>query len=380
MTVLSAALSAVLRPAILLATLVIAPLSQAWAAEAIGAEQIIDLVTAAKHITYGNPQKVTLAIAGRSVAFTVSVGTLGAITAVPEAADKAVKQISVAVTTTNDGVVPNAVTVITGDGQVLGFTVRRGPDGAVIGLVTGVVESAPVGVPPHGAQPPGPVAHPLGVWVQGAGLIGAALARPGALIGEGVSAAALARAPARLVLLTAPNSVVTLQAGAEVSIATEKDAAGTHLIITLSRGAVEVSLGNQGGYRDVLVRGAAMQVRATAALVVVERGRRDADYVALVTGHAKAGLRKVVAATLGKSGDEVDLAPHQGLGASVGSGLGEVEALSSRPSVTDAAHTIQEQATSAKGGFGNERPEILGTAASAPAGASSGANAGAADK
>ncbi len=128
----------------LLATLAVAPAGLAAGAEAIGAEQVIDLVAAAKHISYGSPQAVTLSIAGRSVAFTVSVGSLGAITAVPVAADRAVKQISIAVISTNAGVVPNAVTVITGDGQVLGFSVTRAPDGTVLALA----EGAPVSVPP----------------------------------------------------------------------------------------------------------------------------------------------------------------------------------------------------------------------------------------
>ncbi len=222
-------------------------------------------------------------------------------------------------------------------------------------------------------------AQDLGVWQEGAGTIGAAPAKAGALIGEGVPAAAPAKSPARLKLLTAPNSVVTLGPGAEVSLATETDAAGSHLIIALERGAVEVSLGNKGSYRDVLVRGAAMNVRVTGTLFVVERVRRDADYVALVNGHVKVGLRKEVADALGKPGEEVDLLPHQGLGASQGGGLGQTESISSRPSVTDAAHTIHDQAADANGGFGNDNPEVIGNAASASAGPGNGPNTGGID-
>jgi hypothetical protein len=222
-------------------------------------------------------------------------------------------------------------------------------------------------------------AQDLGVWQTGAGSIGAAPAKPGALIGEGVPATAPAKAPARLILLTAPNSVVTLGPGAEVSLSTEKDAAGAHLIIALERGAVEVSLGNKGGYRDVLVRGAAMNVRVTGTLFVVERVRRDADYVALVNGHVKVGLRKEVADALGKPGEEVDLLPHQGLGATVVGGLGQIDSLSSRPSVTDSYHSIHDQATGTNGGFSNDSPEVLGNAASAAAGATNGPNSGGID-
>jgi hypothetical protein len=144
MSVSSALLPRALLPVVLLATLILAPGGLAAEAEAIGAEQVIDLVNAAKHITFGHPQPVTLTIDGRSVVCTVSLDSLGNITAVPVVADKAVKQISISVTTINSGVVPNAVTVITGDGQVLGFTVTRGPDGGVAGLVAG----APVTAPP----------------------------------------------------------------------------------------------------------------------------------------------------------------------------------------------------------------------------------------
>ncbi len=144
MTTPAALLSAALLPALLLATLAMAPAGRAGAAEAIGAAQVIDLVAAAKHISFGRPQVVTLDLGGRGVAFTVSVGPLGGITAVPVAADKAVRQISIAVTTTNTGVVPNAVTVITGDGQVQGFAVTLRPDGTVLALT----EGAPVSVPP----------------------------------------------------------------------------------------------------------------------------------------------------------------------------------------------------------------------------------------
>jgi hypothetical protein len=378
MTMPSAQRSAALLPAVLLATLALALAPcRAGGAEAIGAEQIIDLVAAAKHISYGNPQAVALSLAGRSVAFTVSLSSLGAITAVPVAADKAVKQITVAVTTTNDGVVPNSVTVITGDDRVLGFTVTRGEHG----MVAALVEGAPVSVPPPRSVLMASLgAHALSVWQLGAGSIGAAPARPGDLIGEWVPAAASATAPARVLLLTAPNSMVTLGPGAEASISTEKDAAGIHLVIALDRGAIEVSLGNKGGYRDVLVRGAAMQVRVTGALLVAERVRHDADFIALVSGHAAVGLRRAVAEALGKAGGEIELAPRQGLAVNVASGPGTVEPLASRPSVSDAGRTIHDQAASPAGGFGSDGPEALGAAASPPAGAAGGPAAGGAGR
>jgi hypothetical protein len=129
--------------------MVAAPLGRACGAQAIGVEQVIDLVSAAKRITYGSPQTVSLSIGGSSVAFTVSVSVLGAITAVPVAANPAVKQISIAVTTTGTGVAPSAVTVITGEGQVIGYRVACGADGQVLALHEGgPVSELPLHVAP----------------------------------------------------------------------------------------------------------------------------------------------------------------------------------------------------------------------------------------
>jgi hypothetical protein len=217
----------------------------------------------------------------------------------------------------------------------------------------------------------------LATWQEGIGQIGTGPATAGATIADGVVVAANGRAPARLSLLTGPNSIVTLGAGASLSIKVEEAAGAKHLVLSLLSGAIEVSLGNKGPYQDVIVRGAAMNVRVTGTLFVVERVRKDADYVALVNGHVKVGLRRDVAEALGKPGEEVDLQQHQGLAATTGAGLGVTEGLSHRPSVSDSSHTIHDQSTTGSGGWGNgDSPEVLGQAASSGAGSTNGPNTG----
>ena len=183
------------------------------------------------------------------------------------------------------------------------------------------------------------------------------------MIADGVLVADSGTQPARVVLLTAPKSVITLGANAAFSLAVEDQGGAKHLIIALDRGAIEVSLGNKGGYADVIVRGAAMNVRVTGTLFVVERVRRDADYVALVSGHVKVGLRREIADALHKPGEEVDLQQHQGLSGTTGSGLGPIEILSGRPSVGDTTHTIHDQSTLGNGSWPDgDNPEVLGQA------------------
>ena len=220
-------------------------------------------------------------------------------------------------------------------------------------------------------------AQELATWQVGTGTVNGVGAHPGMMIADGVLVADSGTQPARVVLLTAPKSVITLGANAAFSLAVEDQGGAKHLIIALDRGAIEVSLGNKGGYADVIVRGAAMNVRVTGTLFVVERVRRDADYVALVSGHVKVGLRREIADALHKPGEEVDLQQHQGLSGTTGSGLGPIEILSGRPSVGDTTHTIHDQSTLGNGSWPDgDNPEVLGQAASAGAGSTNGPNTG----
>ena len=56
-----------------------------------------------------------------------------------------------------------------------------------------------------------------------------------------------------------------------------------------------MDVADKAPYSGVRVRGAALDVRVTGTLFVVERTRRDADYVALARGTVKVGLRPEVA-------------------------------------------------------------------------------------
>jgi hypothetical protein len=173
-------------------------------------------------------------------------------------------------------------------------------------------------------------AEDLARWRDGQGTVGADAAKAGAAIGP---AQAFAAAPASLGgidLLTAPGSTLQLGPGAAASLVVERDAGGAHLIVVLERGAIEVHIADKGAYADVHVRGGAADVRVTGTLFVVERIRRDADYVALVNGHLKVTLRREVADALGKPG-EVDLDARQGVSADAANGLGTVETLGTRP-------------------------------------------------
>ncbi|MBA3936793.1 MAG: FecR domain-containing protein [Planctomycetes bacterium] len=188
-------------------------------------------------------------------------------------------------------------------------------------------------------------AKPLASWSTGDGTIAGAAATSGAPIASGVALAAGAAKPATVQLLTAPGSVVVLGAGAGFSLTTEAVADGKEaLIINLESGAIQVHIASKGDYESVHVRGAAIDVRVTGTLFVVERVKRDSDYIALVQGKVKVSLRKEVADSLHKQG-EVELITRQGVGGSTSGGLGAVESISSRPQLSSASHsTVREQA------------------------------------
>lgn len=115
----------------------------AGAADEVGAEQINALFTAARTISFGTPKAVPLTIDGKTVTFTVTVGALGNITAVPVGPEHGVRQISIAVTTGPDGEpVPSSVTVISGHSEITSY--RATLTNGTLTLVPG----GPVTVPP----------------------------------------------------------------------------------------------------------------------------------------------------------------------------------------------------------------------------------------
>ncbi len=185
---------------------------------------------------------------------------------------------------------------------------------------------------------------PLASWGKGDGRIAGVVAAPGQPILAGAEIAAGANRPVRVVLTTAPGSTLTLGPGAALRLEEEFEVGkGKHLIIEIDRGAVQVDLANKSDYLDVHVRGAAIDVRVTGTLFVVDRIRRDADYVALVQGKVKVSLRKEVAEALGKK-SELELSPRQGVGGSTSGGLGGVDNLGNRPQIDSRSRgNTQEQ-------------------------------------
>jgi hypothetical protein len=218
--------------------------------------------------------------------------------------------------------------------------------GVVPALAQDAAAPAPLAPPVAGDAKPA-VAKPLASWSTGDGTIAGAAATSGAPIASGVALAAGAGKPATVQLLTAPGSLVVLGAGAGFSLTTEPVADGKEaLIINLESGAIQVHIASKGDYESVHVRGAALDVRVTGTLFVVERVKRDADYIALVQGKVKVSLRREIADSLHRQG-EVELTTRQGVGGSTTGGLGAVESISSRPQLSSASHTtVREQALS----------------------------------
>lgn len=181
-------------------------------------------------------------------------------------------------------------------------------------------------------------ADPVGVWRYGVGLVDGKLAKVGTVVLTGQTVVADDAAPLRLVCSDAPGITAILAAGSSGAFSIEASAdGGRTLVMQLQRGAVQFDITDKGPFADVRVRGAALDVRVTGTLFVVERVRRDADYVALVRGKVAVGLRPEVAKALGKAG-EIELLERQGIAGDTSGGLGTPTALASRPQINQAAH------------------------------------------
>lgn len=178
-------------------------------------------------------------------------------------------------------------------------------------------------------------ADTVGVWRFGLGSVDGQPAKVGTLVLTGQTVVSADATPLRLVCSEAPGITVVLAAGSDGKFQIETDAAGGRvLVLELDRGAVQVDVRDRGPYAGVRVRGASADVKVTGTLFTVERVRRDADYVALVRGTVKVGLRPAVARAANRpEGEEIELHERQGLSAD-GKGLGSPEALSARPQVT----------------------------------------------
>ncbi|MBA3698213.1 MAG: hypothetical protein H0W78_05120 [Planctomycetes bacterium] len=200
-------------------------------------------------------------------------------------------------------------------------------------------------------------APPLATWTLGEGTVAAAAAKPGSDIAIGQRVAATTSQPAKIVFTAPLAGSLTLSPGAGLTMVVEQVADTRELVIDLDAGAVQVDLQDKGSFAGVRVRGAALDVRVTGTLFVVQRVKRDADYVALVQGKLNAGLRRDVADALNKH-QRFDIDSRQGIGASNGGGLEQVASLTNRPQIASLKKSIKEQATGAQQGDGGWNTDL----------------------
>ncbi|MBA2479753.1 MAG: hypothetical protein H0V44_03745 [Planctomycetes bacterium] len=172
-------------------------------------------------------------------------------------------------------------------------------------------------------------------------------------VGAGMPVAAGDR-PALLTLADAPRSTIILAPRAEVHLQRVVTQAGTSLIIALDAGAIQVSIVDKGAYADIHVVGGALDVRVTGTLFVVERVKRDTDYVALVHGKLSVTLRQEIAEVIAAGAtDHAELSAREGVEGGI-SGVGATDTLRSRPQlavVAGGTASIEEKAASGEGGW-----------------------------
>ncbi|MBA3686110.1 MAG: hypothetical protein H0W72_12855 [Planctomycetes bacterium] len=159
--------------------------------------------------------------------------------------------------------------------------------------------------------------------------------------------------PIRLELADFARGAIVVAPGGSLSFVVEKVEDGKRrLAIQLAAGAIQVDVTGTGRYAQLTVRGAALEMRVTGTLFVVERLHNDTDYVALVKGRLLVGLRKEIAEELGDS-DSVQLTAHQGLAGDVANGLAAVDQLNHRPQILNKSGApmppAQEQGTAPAG-------------------------------
>lgn len=183
-----------------------------------------------------------------------------------------------------------------------------------------------------------PAADPLGRWDFGLGSIDGEPARIGATVLAGQTAAAGDDGPLRLVCVEAPGITAILAAGSAARFLVEPAPEGGRILaIEVERGAIQVEVAPRDPFAAVLVRGAAIEARVIGTLFVVERSRRDADFVALVRGRLSVGLRAEIARALGRDRQEIELLARQGIAGDARTGLGQPQAMSARPQLALAA-------------------------------------------
>jgi len=162
---------------------------------------------------------------------------------------------------------------------------------------------------------------------------GQALA-PGADVSGGQLLAVSGNTVARIDFVTPTQGTLLLLPQSEVSLSSEDDAGHADLIVHLQRGRLEAKLDALGSYASLQVRGAAISIRVTGTIFVVDRTRRDTDYVAMVLGKVSISLRRDIAALLNRSDPPVELVAGQGLSGNTQTGLGQPQSLSAVASIS----------------------------------------------
>lgn len=208
------------------------------------------------------------------------------------------------------------------------------------------------------AEPAPAAAPPVAFWLEGEGTIAGSPAANDQAIVAGITVTTGVK-PAALELVGAPDSLILLGPGSSIRLIVEPGAKPT-VLVELLAGTVEVDLPDRGTWGGLRVLSAVLNVQVVGTLFVVERGRRDTDFVAVLRGKVKASLRTEVAKALGKANDPaIDLFVRQGLSANA-SGVGAVEPVLSRPSV-GVTTPIQEQTRvpDPEASSWNENPPVI---------------------
>ena len=195
----------------------------------------------------------------------------------------------------------------------------------------------------------------LAVWAFGGGTLDGTATMATTVIHAGQVVEAGIQ-PVRLELIGFPGSDVILAGGsvARFSLESTVGQSAPSLVVQLELGALAVDVTGSGPYAAVIVRGAALESRATSADFIIERGA-DLDYVALAKGLLLVRLRAGLAAADGMT---IQLQARQGLAGSA-KGLSEVDQLNRRPQL-DRTQTIQEHAagTSAEGDWSRDEAAL----------------------
>lgn len=189
----------------------------------------------------------------------------------------------------------------------------------------------------------------LGSWQFGTGTVDGAAAT----VGTEIPADALVASgdgPIRVSLAKAPKSQLLLAPGSSLRLVEDGDS----IIVRLESGVLQANIADKGPYQDLHVVGGAIDARVTGTLFVVERVKKDTDYVALVEGKLQVNLRKDVAQALNQQEGGIELIGRQGVGGS-SSGLASVDALASRPQLPttmSARETpVRDDALAGEGGW-----------------------------